>query len=75
MFYYRIRWLSSLSRRRTLKEEQWYGTVIAVPNEYRYQSSGKTSVSQDYANTLNVVDALYGHSRVKIPYGLTLVGY
>jgi hypothetical protein len=48
---------------------------LAVPNGYRYQSSGKASVSQDYANTLNVVDALYGHSRVKIPYGLTLIGY
>jgi hypothetical protein len=48
---------------------------LAVPNEYRYQSGGKTSVSHDYANTLNVVDALYGHSRVRIPYGLTLIGY
>jgi hypothetical protein len=48
---------------------------LAVPNEYRYQSGGKPTISQDYANTLNVVDALYGHSRVKIPYGLTLIGY
>ena len=32
---------------------------LAVPNGYRYRSSGKASVSQDYANTLNVVDALY----------------
>lgn len=48
---------------------------LAVPNEYRYQSGGKAMVSEDYENTLAVVDALYGHSRVRIPYGLTLIGY
>jgi hypothetical protein len=48
---------------------------LAVPNEYRYSSGGKPSISQDYKNTLAVVDALYGHSRIKIPYGLTLIGY
>ena len=48
---------------------------LAVPNEYRYSTGGKPSISQDYKNTLAVVDALYGHSRVKIPYGLTLIGY
>jgi hypothetical protein len=48
---------------------------LAVPNQYKYLSGGRKTVSQDYENTRAVVDALYGHTRVAIPYGLTLVGY
>lgn len=49
--------------------------VLAVPNGYRYQSSGKTTVSKDYANTCAVADALFGHSRIAMPYRLVVVGY
>ncbi len=44
---------------------------LAVPNGYRY----KSAVSRDYDNSLAVIDALYGHTRISIPYGLTLIGY
>ena len=49
--------------------------VLAVANSYKYMSSGRPTVSKDYDNTIAVADALYGHSRMKMPYGLTVVGY
>jgi hypothetical protein len=49
--------------------------VLAVPNGYRYQNSGKDAVSRDYENTVAVADALYGHSRIRMPFGLTVIGY
>lgn len=49
--------------------------VLAVPNAYKYLSAGKPVVSYDYGNTVAVAGALFGHTRVKIPYGLTVIGY
>lgn len=49
--------------------------VLAVPNEYKYRNSGKSTTSKDYESTIAVADALYGHSRMKLPYGLTVIGY
>ena len=49
--------------------------VLAVPNGYRYQSSGRGTVSKDYTNTCAVADALFGHSRVHMPYTLVVIGY
>lgn len=49
--------------------------VLAVPNSYRYLSGGKRTTSKDYENTVAVADALYGHSRIRLPYRLTLIGY
>jgi hypothetical protein len=49
--------------------------ALAVPNGYRYQSGGKTTVSKDYSNTCAVADALYGHSRIRMPYALVVIGY
>ena len=49
--------------------------ALAVPNGYRYQSGGKTMVSKDYSNTCAVADALYGHSRIRMPYALVVIGY
>ena len=48
---------------------------LAVPNAYKYKSTGRTMVSKYYAKTVSVADALYGHSRVSLPYGLTVIGY
>lgn len=48
---------------------------LAVPNVYRYRSSGKTVASKYYEKTVSVADALYSHGRVTMPYGLTVVGY
>jgi hypothetical protein len=49
--------------------------ILAVANTYKYQSSGKLTTSKDYENTRAVADALYGHSRMTLPYGLTIIGY
>jgi hypothetical protein len=49
--------------------------VLAVPNRYRYQSSGKPVFSKDYENTVAVADAVYGHTRVRMPYRLAVIGY
>lgn len=49
--------------------------VLAVPNSYKFKSSGKTTISKDYDNTRDLADAIYGHSRVSLPYRLVLIGY
>lgn len=48
---------------------------LAVPNVYKYKSKGKQKFSKYYDKAIAVADALFGHSRVVIPYGLTVVGY
>lgn len=45
--------------------------ILAVPNLYRY----KGGVSEDYTHTVGVADALYGHSRVQMPFSLCVIGY
>jgi hypothetical protein len=49
--------------------------VLAVANRYKYNSGGRVTYSPDYENTVAVADALYGHSRIRLPYGLTVIGY
>ncbi len=49
--------------------------VLAVSDIYRYRSSGKAAASRDYGNTRQVAEAIYGHSRLSLPYSLALVGY
>jgi len=49
--------------------------ILAVPLGYKYLSGGKPVTSNDYANTVSVADALYSHSRIAMPYGLTVIGY
>ncbi len=44
---------------------------LAVPNIYRY---AKTQ-TKDYELTIKVADALYGHTRIAMPYHLTVIGY
>jgi len=48
---------------------------LAVPNRYTYSPGGKEASSKDCDNTVAVADALYGHSRLRVPYGLTVIGY
>lgn len=48
---------------------------LAVPNRYRFQSKGRTKHSDDYDSAVAVASALYGHSRIVMPYGLTVIGY
>ena len=49
--------------------------ILAVSNQYVYKNKGKSISSADYENTIEVADALYGHNRLKLPYGLTVIGY
>lgn len=49
--------------------------VLAVANGYRYQSGGRSTISKDYENTVAVADALFGHSRIAMPYKLIVIGY
>jgi hypothetical protein len=54
-------------------EVEWL--CLAVSNTYKFMSSGRQSVSRDYDNARDLAEAVYGHSRVKMPYRLLLVGY
>lgn len=49
--------------------------ILAVPNTYKYLSNGKRSTSHDYSNTIAVADAIYGHTRIVMPFSLTVIGY
>jgi len=49
--------------------------ILAVPNAYRYKSGGRDVSSNDYNNTVAVADALFGHSRVQMPFSLCIIGY
>ena len=44
---------------------------LALLNRYEFG----TIYSRDYAKAVDVADALYAHSRVTIPFGLTVIGY
>jgi hypothetical protein len=45
---------------------------IGVPNFIQW---GKGNKSHPYEEACRTADALYGHSRIRFPYGLTLIGY
>lgn len=45
---------------------------LAVANEYRYGADNK---SKDYGRTISIADALYSHERIRMPYGLCIIGY
>jgi hypothetical protein len=49
--------------------------LLAVPNTYKFKSSGRTTISRDYENTRDLAEAIYGHSRVSLPYRLVVIGY
>jgi hypothetical protein len=49
--------------------------ALAVPIAYKFNNAGKQATSNDFENARAVVSAVYGHSRVRIPYGLLLIGY
>lgn len=44
---------------------------LAVPNLYVY----KSAKTKDYESTVAIAEALFGHDRVRVPYGLTVIGY
>lgn len=49
--------------------------ILAVPQLYRYRASGRNVGSKDYDNTVSVADAVFGHTRIRMPYTLTVIGY
>jgi hypothetical protein len=49
--------------------------VLAVANAYRFRTGGRDVISRDYDKTVAVANALFGHSRITMPYRLLVVGY
>ena len=49
--------------------------LLAVPQAYKYTTRGRATVSRDYENTISVAEALYGHSRITMPFSLCVIGY
>jgi hypothetical protein len=49
--------------------------ILAVPLAYKYMSGGKSVISKDFENTVSVADALYSHTRIRMPFSLTVIGY
>ena len=45
--------------------------LLAVPKAYHYNAA----VSRDYDHTVSVAQALYGHSRITMPFSLCVIGY
>ena len=49
--------------------------ILAVPKTYNYKTGGRKTISRDYDNTVSVAQALYGHSRIAMPFSLCVIGY
>lgn len=50
--------------------------VIAVLNEYRFNSGGKEVVGKDYIEVKTFLETLYISNRLKLPLkGILLIGY
>lgn len=49
--------------------------ILAVPLQYRYKSGGRAVLSHDYDKTVAVAQALYAHSRIDMPFALSVIGY
>ena len=49
--------------------------ILAVPQMYRYNASGRAIASRDYDHTVAVAQALYAHSRIEMPFSLCVIGY
>jgi hypothetical protein len=48
---------------------------LGIPNLYKHKSGGRNVTVRYYDKAISVAQALYGHSRVVMPYGLTIIGY
>ncbi|MDE3003381.1 MAG: hypothetical protein OXU39_09605 [Gemmatimonadota bacterium] len=49
--------------------------VVAVANTYKYRTGGRVTANPDYENAIALADTLYSHTRVSLPYRLTVIGY
>ena len=50
-------------------------TTLFAPGLGYLPVFGRIAVSHDYDNTRQVAEAVYGHNRLSLPYGLVLIGY
>jgi hypothetical protein len=48
---------------------------LGIPNLYKHKSGGRTVIVRYYDKAISIASALYGHTRVAMPYGLTVIGY
>jgi hypothetical protein len=50
--------------------------ALGVMNGCRYQSGGRTQINHSYAETKDMLDAVYANGRLQLPFkGLLLFGY
>jgi hypothetical protein len=49
--------------------------VLAVANAYKFRSGSRFKTSNDYDKAVSVAESLFGHSRIRMPYRLIVVGY
>jgi hypothetical protein len=48
---------------------------LGIPNLYKHKSGGRNVTVKYYDKAISIAAALYGHTRVTMPYGLTVIGY
>ena len=48
---------------------------LGIPNLYKHKSGNRNAVVKYYDKAISIAEALYGHTRVTMPYGLTVIGY
>lgn len=48
---------------------------LGIPNLYKHKSGARNIAVRYYDKAVSVAEALYGHTRVIMPYGLTVIGY
>ena len=49
--------------------------VLAIPNVYRYKHRGRPRTGRDYEKTRDLAETIFAHSRLALPYRLTVLGY
>ena len=49
--------------------------ILAVPQLYHYNASGRPTSSRDYEKTVAVAQTLYTHTRLEMPFRLCVIGY
>jgi hypothetical protein len=49
---------------------------LAVSNTYRFnRSTGSKVQSRDFEKVVQLAETIYAHDRIRLPYGLTVIGY
>ena len=49
--------------------------TIGLPLSYRYMNAGRPASVPAYEKSIQVAEAIYGHTRMRLPYELLLIGY